>query len=125
MSDALCAVCRRERRGFGWFDARYAIGDARRDTSRHRLCSRICQDICHRRQGMIDPTPNEIAAMTAAGTAGGEYLESLSKTDLARLSREEWQTLIEVVVTGYCDALRDLAGRDRERIDGMTAGVPF
>ena len=74
---------------------------------------------------MIDPTPNEIAAMQAGGEAAGEYLESLGKSDLAMLSIDEWQTLIEVIVTGYCDALRDLAGRDRDRIAGMTAGVPF
>lgn len=74
---------------------------------------------------MIDPTPNEIAAMQAGGEAAGEYLESLDRSDLARLSREEWQTLIEVVVTGYCDALRDLAGRDRDRLGSLTAGVPF
>lgn len=74
---------------------------------------------------MIDPTPNETAAMEAGGLAAGEYLESLGKSDLARLTVEEWQTLIEVVVTGYCDTLRDLAGRDRERIDGMSTGLPF
>ena len=27
----LCAVCRRGTRGFGWFDARFAVGDPRRD----------------------------------------------------------------------------------------------
>ena len=43
----------------------------------------------------------------------GEYLDSLGKTDLAPLSVEEWHTLIEVIVTGYCDHLRELAGQDR------------
>ena len=63
----LCAVCRREPRGFGWFDARFRPADPRRGASYRRLCSRACQDICHRRQGMIDPTPNEHAAMVAGG----------------------------------------------------------
>ena len=49
--------------------------DPRRDRTRRRLCSRTCQDICHRRRGMIDPTPNEQAAMAAGGDAAGEYLE--------------------------------------------------
>ena len=84
--------------------------DPRRDRSRRRLCSRACQDICHRRRGMIDPTPNEQAAMAAGGDAGGAYLESLGKSDLATLSPAEWRQLIEIVVTGYCDTLRDLAG---------------
>lgn len=74
---------------------------------------------------MIDPTPNEQAAMEAGGAAGGELLETLGKTDLARLTVDEWRAFIEAVVTGYCDALRDLAARDRGRLDAMTPEVPF
>jgi hypothetical protein len=74
---------------------------------------------------MIDPTPNERAAMARGGAMGGEYLDSLGKTDLAQLSLEEWHTLIEVIVTGYCDHLRGLAGQDRSRLDGMSERVPF
>ena len=74
---------------------------------------------------MIDPTPNEAAAMTAGGEAGGAYLEALAKSDLATLSPAEWRQLIEIIVTGYCDTLRDLAAQDRGRLDGMAAGIPF
>jgi hypothetical protein len=74
---------------------------------------------------MIDPTPNERAAMAHGGAMGGEYLDSLGKTDLAQLSVDEWHTLIEVIVTGCCDHLRDLAGQDRSRLDGMTEQAPF
>ncbi len=74
---------------------------------------------------MIDPTPNENAAMTHGGAVGGEYLDSLGKTDLAQLTLAEWQTLIEIIVTGYCDHLRDLASQDRERLDGISQGAPF
>jgi len=74
---------------------------------------------------MIDPTPNEQAAMAAGGEAGGAYLESLGKSDLAALDVEEWRTLIEIVVTGYCDHLRELAAQDRGRLDGMSEGIPF
>jgi hypothetical protein len=63
--------------------------------------------------------------MTYGGAMGGEYLDSLGRTDLAQLSLEEWHTLIEVIVTGYCDHLRDLAGRDRGRLDAMSEQVPF
>ena len=31
----------------------------------------------------------------------------------------------EVIVTGYCDHLRELAAKDRERLDGMIPEVPF
>ena len=71
----LCAVCRREPRGFGWFDARYRISDARRDTSRRRLCSRLCQDLCHRRRGMIDPLDDLFH-----GCALRAYLETYAET---------------------------------------------
>jgi hypothetical protein len=74
---------------------------------------------------MIDPTPNEQDAMTHAGEMGGEYLDSIGKSDLAKLSLEEWRTFIEAVVTGYCDHLRDLAARDYERLQTMKQRIPF
>jgi hypothetical protein len=74
---------------------------------------------------MIDPTPNEQAAMAAGGEAAGAYLESLGRSDLATLSPAEWKQLIEIVVTGYCDRLRELAGRDGSRLDGMAERIPY
>ena len=121
----LCAVCHREPRGFGWFDATHRVADPRRDTTRRRLCGPACQDICHRSHGMTDPTPNEQAAMIAGGDAAGGYLESLGKSDLATLSSAEWLQLIEIVVTGYCDTLRDLAGQDRSRLAAMAERIPY
>jgi Family of unknown function (DUF6511) len=57
-------------------------------------------------------TEHEVAAMRAASPTAGEYVESLGKTDLAAFSEDEWLTLIEVIVTAYSDALRDLADRN-------------
>ena len=74
---------------------------------------------------MIDPTANETAAMVEGGKAGGAYLDSLGQTDLAQLTEEEWDTFVEVIVTGYCDHLRELAAKDRARLDGMIPEVPF
>jgi len=74
---------------------------------------------------MIDPTPNELAAIAHGGAMAGEYLESLGKTDLALLSHQEWLTLLEVIVTGYCDHLRDLAAQDRTRLETIMDKVPF
>ncbi len=74
---------------------------------------------------MIDSTPNETEAMTVGGQMGGEYLESIGKSDLATLTETEWGRFIEAVVTGYCDHLRELAARDRSRLDAMTPEVPF
>jgi hypothetical protein len=74
---------------------------------------------------MIDATPNERAAMAHGGAMGGEYLDSLGRTDLARLSVEEWHTFIEAIVTGYCDHLRELASHDRRRLHNMEDTPPF
>lgn len=74
---------------------------------------------------MIDPTPNEQAAIRQGGKMGGEYLESLAKTDLARLTEDQWLTFVEAIVTGYCDRLRDLAHHDQGRLKGMEANLPF
>lgn len=74
---------------------------------------------------MIDPTPNETEAMTVGGQEGGAFLESIGKSDLTTLSATEWDQFIDVVVTGYCDHLRELAARDRARLDGMVPEVPF
>ncbi len=38
---------------------------------------------------------------------GGEYIDSIAKTDLASWSEHEWATLIEVVVTAFQDHLRE------------------
>lgn len=121
----LCAVCHREPHGFGWFDAGLPVADRRRDSRRHALCSRRCQDICHGRRGMIDSTPNEQAALAGGGEAAGAFLEGLGKSDLARLSVDEWRTLIEVIVTGYCEALQALAAKDQRRLDSLAEEVPF
>jgi len=74
---------------------------------------------------MIDPTPNEQDALEAGAESGGAYLDSLGQTDLAQLSVEDWQAFIEIIVTAYCDHLRDLAARDQDHIAGMREGVPF
>lgn len=74
---------------------------------------------------MIDPTPNEMQAMTVGGQMGGEYLQGIGKSDLATLTVTEWDRFIDAVITGYCDQLRALAGQDRARLDVMTPEVPF
>jgi hypothetical protein len=107
-SKALCAVCRRRTRGFGWFDARFALVDPRREQTWRWFCSLVCQGICHRRCGMVDPTGHERAAMDHAVDMAGEHIESLGRTDLMTWSPQEFATLIEVIVTAFTDRLREL-----------------
>jgi hypothetical protein len=78
-----------------------------------------CLNILARNKGMIDPTPNEEDALEAASQTAGEFLESIGKTDLAQLEREEWESLIESVVTGYSDRLRELADQDQEKMQQL------
>ena len=63
---------------------------------------------------MVDPTQHEVAALRAASPVAGEYIDSLSKSDLAAFSEDEWLTLIEVIVTAFTDALGDLTDTDGE-----------
>ena len=64
--------------------------------------------------------------MAHGGQMGGEYLESLGKTDLAQAQRRRsGDTLIEMRGHRLLRHLRELAGQDRDRLDGMTEGVPF
>ena len=74
---------------------------------------------------MIDATPNEQAAIQHGGEMGGEYLDSLGKTDLASLEQTQWLTFLECVVTGYCDHLRELASKDQKQLSAMQEGAPF
>jgi hypothetical protein len=74
---------------------------------------------------MTDPTPSEQAAFVHGGEMGGEYLDSIGKTALESLSREQWLTFVEAIVTGYCDHLRELAARDEEYLRRLQPEAPF
>ena len=58
---------------------------------------------------MKDPDEYERSAIEHAGTMAGEYLDSLGKTDLATMTREDWQALIAVVCGGYVEKLAEIA----------------
>lgn len=55
---------------------------------------------------MINPNIHEQHALAEAGDQGGGYVESLGRTDLATWTPEEWAGFIDVIVTGFQDALR-------------------
>ncbi len=74
---------------------------------------------------MIDPTPNEHAALAYAGDMGGDYLDSLGLTDLAQLSPEQWQTFLSCVIGGYGERLQELAAQDARHLSNLSEGAPF
>lgn len=92
----ICAICHREAKGFG-YSPRLAgyVGKP------SHACSMEHLNIIQEKKGMIDPTPNEETAALFGGSQGGEYLESIGKTNLAALSAEEWKTFLLCVVGGY------------------------
>lgn len=71
---------------------------------------------------MIDPTPNEQAAISAAGAQAGEYLESIGKSDLAKLSADEWATFCTAMVGGYVEALQAMASAEESRMWAVRQG---
>jgi hypothetical protein len=64
---------------------------------------------------MIDPDEHEAKALDYASEMGGEYLESLGVTDLAQITPTQWGILIECIVTGYGDKLRELLSNGDNR----------
>jgi len=102
-----CDICRREARGLG-----YSPRLARQSGPDLWACSMRCLDIITRYHGMIDPNQHEKAALRQASAVGGEYIESLGRTDLTQWSAHEWATLIDVVVTAFQDHLREAYTQD-------------
>ena len=103
----ICAVCRREARGFG-----FSPSLIRRSGPMLQLCSRRCQDIAVRCKGMINPSENEQTALLAAGKTGGAYIERLGKTDIATWSALEWTSFIDAVVSAYHEHLASAESDD-------------
>ena len=97
----LCAICRRDARGFGFAPALIGV-----HAPNVKLCSMRCMDLARRLKGMIDPNKHEEAALAAAAQAGGVFVELTGKTDLVSWTAEEWARLVDVIVTEFQDVLR-------------------
>jgi hypothetical protein len=54
----------------------------------------------------------ERRALEDGGNAGGEYLDSIQKTDLASLDEDEWAAFLSRVLTGYADSMREIVSRE-------------
>ena len=64
-------------------------------------------------------------AVAAAPAEHAGHDSAVPAGALATLSPTEWRQLIEIVVTGYCDTLREFAAQDRDRLAGMAERIPF
>jgi hypothetical protein len=81
---ALCWVCFRAERGFGWDPAL-----VRKKGKPRWFCSRGHQEYMAMRSVMMDWSEREEEIIWAGIKAGGEYLDELKKSDLAALSKGE------------------------------------
>lgn len=93
---ALCP-CGRAERGFLFQVPRHArrLGH---DYPVEWFCSISCMD---GREKMKDATKDELSAIEVGGQCGGEYLDEIGKTDLAKLTPYEWKTFCRSIVSGY------------------------
>ncbi len=137
-----CAICYRQARGFGWFNASLLRSHPRRYSDQWVFCSLRCLNsfstIMKKTDGlMIDASDLERQAMRACLAPLGEYVGSIGmERSLADYSREEVLMLIEVVVTAYQEHMIDeherMAEKKRayfeERLDrqgqATSTGVP-
>ena len=111
-----CWVCKRQARGYGHSDGRYAAGDARRYPMDWAFCSRHCQDIFHQmygnwRDGRKGGRARHITEMERAarqsclkafGQAAGEI--GFAKP-LGDYSEAEALAVIDAIVTRYSAAM--------------------
>lgn len=63
---------------------------------------------------MIDPTPNEKAAMGEAAGAAGRHIEIVGKMDFLEWTPEEFDGLIDATVTAFVEAMKAMVAKDRE-----------
>lgn len=111
-----CAACERPNSRKDWI-----VVHPRRQGELVRICSDACletfwlalQPTHDKGQApMVDPDEREEQAIEHASDQAGEYLDSLGRTDLATLSREEWLTLLQVTVTAFQDKMREVGDDD-------------
>lgn len=69
------------------------------------FCSFECSEtFMMARVAKIELTRDEDAAAVAGGKAAGAYLEKIGKTDLAAMTKDEWEEFCRTLVSGaYAD----------------------
>ena len=98
--------CGRQSRGFGWHNYADAF-----DKKYYWFCSQSHLKIWKEKNKMIDPTKNEIEAMTFAGQMAGEYMQEINKTDLATFTKDEWLTLLKVIYGNTTQKIAEIETR--------------
>lgn len=120
-----CAVCSRQARGFGYFNAVLRRTDPRRYSERWVFCSMRCMEAFTKvmqrltsieEHAVIDPSDLELDAMRAALAPLGDYVTSIGmERPLADYRREEVLRLVEVIIDAYQAHMLDEHERMAER----------
>ncbi|WP_425070661.1 DUF6511 domain-containing protein [Sagittula sp. S175] len=76
------------------------------------VCSPQCAEIWIKRKGQPNVEQFEREAVMAGGAKAGAYLDSIGKSDLGTMTREEWATFCETLWLETCDVLRKRADDD-------------
>lgn len=106
MIPAPCTICRRACCGIGFVSPEV----------RAVFCSMKCSEIWMKARTKKEPfTPSEKGAVAAGGKVAGQWLEGIGKTDLAEMTRAEWEEFCGVLFAGVCADLQRQADE----------GIPF
>ncbi|MDR7037431.1 hypothetical protein J2X36_002178 [Methylobacterium sp. BE186] len=97
----ICGVCRRRAIGLGWAGRQ---GHPVMWLCDSPVCGTLARSVYEMPKVALDRF--EQAARDEAGDMAGAYLESIGKTDLARLTEEEWKTFLHQVLVGFEASLR-------------------
>lgn len=91
---SVCCVCSRQAIGHG-----IAKGNEVLWCCDDYSCLSIARETANMKQEEF--TRIEAIASTFGGDHGGEYLDTIGKTDLASLTTDEWQEFCRRIVAGY------------------------
>lgn len=100
-----CAVCRRPEEGWGYLPPNGRGKQKRPPVWTCRDHIDLAREVFH--MPAKDLTTMEVLALREAGSAAGEYLDSLGKTDLAQLSADEWFIFLERILNRFGEEMRD------------------
>lgn len=108
-----CAICRRRHVNIGYAPSeraqvKWVCDDCMRTTTSTAAGPQpLIKKVYHMPRRELDRYEEQ--ALEAGGDAGGAYLDSIGKTDLAALEEDEWKEFLRRVFVGYTDGMRELA----------------
>lgn len=109
----ICSICKRRHDNVGWSPSerhpvKWLCWECLNDT--HNGVRSKLPRIYHMPRNRLDGY--EEAALAEAGEQAGAFLDSIGKTDLASLDKDEWSRFLALVLKGYADSMREIVSRE-------------